>query len=210
MSLSFQHFNDFSCQSDRVLKVNKSNSCQSSWANHTVDWSFFLTKIKKIISLISYCAKFLLFQPFFKTEHKMQHTKLYICKLRFCGNWQVKSFNYIPFCSNMLSFTKEGYTIIANIILFVISYKKLPWIFLQKKSQIMICTFNVKYGFNCFEWKLQLLVRISIFFSQTQIFLCANKIKNLQCLDITSNYNLEFMPSSVFHCVVIHNSWLFM
>ena len=77
----------------------------------------------------------------------MQHTKLYICKHRFCGNWQVKSFNYIPFCSNMLSFTKEGYTIIANIILFVLSYKKLPWIFLQKKSQIMICTFNVKYGF---------------------------------------------------------------
>ena len=138
-----------------------------------------LTKIKKIILLISYCAKFLLFQPFFETEHKMQHTKLYICKLRFCGNWQLKTFNFIPFCSNMLSFTKEGYTIIANIILYVISYKNLPWIFLQKKSQIMICTFKVltwNMVFNCFEWKLQLLVQISIF-SQTQIFLCANKIR---------------------------------
>ena len=131
-----------------------------------------LTKIKKIILLISYCAKFLLFQPFFETEHKMQHTKLYICKHRFRGNWQVKSFNYIPFCSNMLSFTKEGYTIIANIILFVISYKKLPWIFLQKKSQIMICTFNVKYGFQLFWMKTTAVGSYFDFFANTNFFVC--------------------------------------
>ena len=141
-------------------------------------WLKFLSNENKENNLTHFILRqvFVVSAIFLKTEHKMQHTKLYICKHRFCGNWQVKSFNYIPFCSNMLSFTKEGYTIIANIILFVISYKKLPWIFLQKKSQIMICTFKMKYGFNCFERKHYSCWFKFRFFANTNL-LCANKIR---------------------------------
>ena len=137
-------------------------------------WLKFLSNENKENNLTHFILRqvFVVSAIFLKTEHKMQHTKLYICKLKFCGNWQLKTFNFIPFCSNMLSFTKEGYTIIANIILFVISYKKLPWIFLQKKSQIMICTFNVKYGFQLFWMKTTAVGSYFDFFANTNFFVC--------------------------------------
>ena len=60
----------------------------------------------------------------------------------------------------------------------------------------------MKYGFNCFERKTT-AVGSNFDLLQTNMFLCANKIMNLQCIDIISNYNEEIMPSFVFSLVIV-------
>ena len=138
--------------------------------NQPSRWLKFQPDVNKPPSYPFSCTQCFLLQPFFG-KWKRNIKSCIFAKLKFCGNWQIKKFNFVFFCLILLSLTKNSAKYQPKLFYkYYHTNNETPMAFLQKKSQIMICTFKMKYGFNCFErkhyscwFKFRFLANTSVF-----------------------------------------------